>query len=231
VRKHPGSWPNRKVVPVDEKLIARFWTKVDRRGPDECWEWQAARNARGYGVGWIGTRTRLAHRIAWFLTQGAWPSDCLCHQCDNPRCCNPQHLWEGSRADNLEDMRAKGRGSRPPVITTRGESHAVAKLTEAQAKEVLRRGYTGDTHAAIAAEFKTSISNVNAILSGRSWKHLQRPLIDLRHHQTKLTPELVRLIRQQAIGGASRHSLAEAFGISRATIGGVLNRKTWRHVA
>jgi hypothetical protein len=92
----------------------RFWRHVDRRGPDECWPWLAARNELGYGVFWVCAPRRfsvLAHHMAWELTNGPIPpGKLICHRCDNPPCCNPRHGFVGVHTDNMADMKRKGRG-------------------------------------------------------------------------------------------------------------------------
>ena len=106
-------------------LAERFWAKVDKRGPDECWEWTAAKDPNGYGrfrVG-RGMSTALSHRLAWQLTHGEKPSLHVCHHCDNPSCVNPAHLFLGTNADNLADMRAKGRGKTPMAEINRAKTH------------------------------------------------------------------------------------------------------------
>lgn len=92
----------------------QFWSKVDRRAPDECWPWIAkARNKHGYGVMRLrGERRNVkASRYAWILTHGEIASRALqvCHKCDNPSCCNPAHLFLGTALDNTRDMRSKNR--------------------------------------------------------------------------------------------------------------------------
>lgn len=74
-----------------------------------CWEWQGAINNQGYGL--LATPfTRLAHRAAYFTKfPQADRSLCVCHKCDNPRCINTDHHFLGTQADNLNDMRQKGR--------------------------------------------------------------------------------------------------------------------------
>lgn len=104
---------------LNDRLAAspesRFWSRVDKSaGDDGCWLWTAART-RGYGKininGLAGGRKGVpqwTHRVAWILTNG--PTDlCVLHACDNPPCCNPAHLFLGTRQDNAADRDAKGR--------------------------------------------------------------------------------------------------------------------------
>ena len=104
---------------ISAPLEERFWSGVDRRGPDECWNWTRARQTRGLKYGIIGIGSRLdgskravlAHRLAWQLTHGPLARQGLkvLHRCDNPLCCNPAHLFLGTQADNVADMFSKGR--------------------------------------------------------------------------------------------------------------------------
>lgn len=94
-----------------QPLAARFWSKVDKRGPDECWPWMGTRLRPGYGVMQVSGKRVRATRVSWSLHNGApFPQDRIaCHSCDNPNCVNPAHIWAGTHSENTRDMIAKGR--------------------------------------------------------------------------------------------------------------------------
>lgn len=95
---------------LSEKDVSRFWSKVDKRGSEECWPWQGKPNSSGYGQITLKGKTLASHRVAYELTYGSFLTSLLvCHTCDNRICCNPEHLFLGTHQDNLDDMVAKGR--------------------------------------------------------------------------------------------------------------------------
>jgi hypothetical protein len=95
-----------------QQFIDKFWAKVDRRGPDECWTWKAGKDNYGYGQISIKGRSTRAHRVALILTVGE-PETSGLHglhdpiTCNNPGCCNPSHLRWGTHQDNLADFRQR----------------------------------------------------------------------------------------------------------------------------
>jgi len=142
----------------------RFLTKVSPRA-DGCWLWTGLIRADGYGAMRFEGREQGAHRVAWKLFRGkVAPGLAVCHTCDVRACVNPAHLFLGTPAENVRDMRAKGRNRR-------GEKHGSAKLTQAQVRRIKTmlkedRLYVSE----IAREFGVSETTIRAIRDGRTWK-------------------------------------------------------------
>jgi len=95
----------------------RFWKKVVAGDPNECWEWQGHINpVTHYGRIIVAGKSLYPHRVAYELEYGPIPAGLyICHRCDNPRCCNPSHLFAGTPSDKVKDAVQKGRwtGNRP----------------------------------------------------------------------------------------------------------------------
>ena len=147
----------------------RFWAKVRRAGPDDCWLWTAY--ADRYGCFRFNGRVAKAHRVAWELTNGPVPSGlCVLHRCDNPACVNPGHLFLGTDADNVRDRNQKGRQAR-------GQAHGHytsprrgnRKLLPIQAREIRRRLLHGERAADLAREFRVTPCTISDIKMGRTW--------------------------------------------------------------
>jgi len=103
---------------TDKPWQVRFWAKVAvLEDPTACWEWQASCRRNGYGQIWYQGKVLLsAHRVAYEITFGPLQGGLvLRHQCDNPRCCNPNHLLAGDQAANMRDRRVRARDSLSPT--------------------------------------------------------------------------------------------------------------------
>ncbi len=169
---------SKPLPPLSEQDIARFWDKVDKtpgQGPTgECWPWKAA--MRSYGAFWLAGRHRSACRIALFLYCGKDPYPLLaCHSCDWHPCCRGEHLFAGTHGDNSADMVKKDR-------SVRGERHAMAKLTDAQVKELRDLyGPQRKRHAQkvgrisqveLAIRFGIDRHTLRSIIQRKTWDHL-----------------------------------------------------------
>jgi hypothetical protein len=142
-------------------LEQRFWYSIKKT--DGCWEWQAGRYSNGYGLIYDGGRPLRTHRLAWELAHGPIPEGMyVCHHCDNPPCCRPDHLFLGTSADNAADAWTKGRRRK-----------GNAKMTEEQVRELRRRYDAGEGVRALAKEFGIHHSVASRISTRQAWKDVQ----------------------------------------------------------
>jgi DNA-binding NarL/FixJ family response regulator len=231
------------------ETTTRFWNKVQKAGPDECWLWTAATLPKGYGVFSRDGRQVLAHRFSCELALGR-PidrADYVLHSCDNPRCVNPAHLRVGSQADNVKDTwdrrRRKARdvsGVNSPWVThphrmRRGEGVNTAVLTEASVREAWRLILSGHSATETARLLHAPIGSIRAIMQGRSWRHLHdAPSVDAlrsggKRQAPKLTDadksEILRMLAQ----GWTVAAVAAHFNVSTAPVSNLKNYgTTWR---
>lgn len=235
--------------------IARFWSHVDKSG--DCWEWTAGKSSRGYGLFSLGAKhegSMPAHRFAWTIENGPIPDGLfVCHKCDNRKCVNPSHLFLGTHADNMRDMREKGRGPRGdrhwkrryPHLVKRGERCHKAKLTDAQVKTIVHDYYSGESSARdLAKRFGVSAAHVTAITKGmrdavsaeqlarRSEVLMQWRLKSVRrgerNHNSRITEsQAVEIVSRYMAGGVTQRALAREFGVTQTAIYYVIHGKNW----
>jgi hypothetical protein len=179
------SEPNPIPPIMTRERLMTFWSLVSKNVDGDCWLWvgRKDRTTGGfyYGRFCVGYKKYLAHRISYYLHNKRWPKLYVCHTCDFPLCVNPEHLFEGTNADNMRDMAQKGRaacGSRSghytqPERTPKGSGHHRTRLTEQMVidmREEYRRG--GVTHSALARRFGLSKFAIHSIITRRTWKHV-----------------------------------------------------------
>jgi hypothetical protein len=133
-----------------------------------CIEWTGTRVTKGYGLITQDGKPIGTHRLAWELKHGPIPEGMkVCHHCDNPACCNTDHHFLGTNADNMADRNAKGRQAK-------GERSGGAKLTEADVLEIRRRLAAGESQLEISKAFGITRQHVGYIKSGKTWSHLKQ---------------------------------------------------------
>ena len=161
---------------LTDKDLERLWVKVQKAGPDDCWNWTAGTNTSGYGTFGLNGKVVKAHRLAWMLANGPIPKGegahgtCICHTCDIRSCVNPAHLFDDSHIGNMRDRDKKGRGSTPHVP---GEACGTAKLTNKKVLEIRERYAAGGvTQQALADEFNVARSLISLIVNRKNWTHI-----------------------------------------------------------
>ena len=144
-------------------MMKRFWSKVDVKGPDDCWEWQGSCGSQGYGQSyWHPVKRAIgAHRVAYLLTHGDIPKGLqVAHKCHNKRCCNPAHLEAQTNAENnwsnVKDKRTK-----------------TVKLTDWQINFIWYLRLHGVTPSDIAKAVETKLASVENVIYRRG-RHLER---------------------------------------------------------
>lgn len=155
------------ITALDAVEAARFWKKVARGLPQDCWTWGGASRAKGYGVFWLQGAQREATHAALALA-GRFPPKPgahALHSCDNPCCVNPAHLRWGTPKENTDDaqLRQRTRGAKP------GAAHHNAKLTDELVARIYALRAEGLSQRVIGAEVGVGQPAVSRVLSGARW--------------------------------------------------------------
>lgn len=159
--------PTDTTVPIDVNypgLEGRFWEKVDRGEPDECWDWKAGK-VNGYGMIRVGDRQAKASRVSYALAHEDPHGQLVLHTCDNPGCVNPNHLYLGTQLENAQDKVERGRQN-----ISRGEEASTPKLSAEDVIEMRARLDKGETQAALADEYDISPAQMSRIARGVNWE-------------------------------------------------------------
>ena len=159
--------PNRS-KPVLDAFHEKY--KVDPK--TGCWNWTASLMQTGYGQfnprnGKIVT----AHRFSYQTHKGEIPKGMfVCHTCDNRACVNPDHLWIGTNAENLKDMREKGRAVYSPQ---RGEDNHSSKISAKDAEFIF---LSCEKQSVLAEKFNLTQAAISAIQTGKNWRNVTKNL-------------------------------------------------------
>lgn len=231
---------NQMNYPLDD--ISRFWSKVNiikkedgSEDFEKCWEINTGLN-QGYPVFWYNGKTLIATRFIYECFNGPIsPNMCICHKCDNPKCVNPYHLWEGTSQENTRDRHNKNR-------SVKGSDIATSKLIEQDIIDILTKINDGTyiNSSQILEDYSISLTNLYKILNGESWTHVNhnynlkitKQLLSNVENKvnTKLNKDDVLEIVQKYNNGYLLEALSSEYGVSIATISNILNGKTWKHI-
>lgn len=216
------------------KDIQRFWRKIDKREEDDCWIWKGAISNNRYGHMNYDGKDEYSHRLCYMISYGEIPENMeVCHNCNNPLCCNPRHLCIGTHQDNMRYMVDTGR-------STKGEKHPNHLLTEEEIDQI-RDKYSKSKdkikQSDLAMMYEVSTHAISDVICNKTWKddnyvrtvsyeHQQR-LGDI-NGSSKLTWEKVRQIRQKHKNRIRSDYLAKEFNVSNGCISLIINNKTWK---
>jgi hypothetical protein len=154
---------------MNASLLDRFWAKVNKNGPKmphmktRCWLWTGYKDDEGYGGLFFGNVQQRAHRIAYFLKHGNYPSPAGLHKCDNSGCVRWGHVYEGTQLTNIGDRVKRERSAAR-------SKHGRAKLNSKQVKELRVRYAAGEMTKTLAIEYGISTRHIAYIAGGHSWK-------------------------------------------------------------
>ena len=151
-------------------LLDRFTAKYIPEPNSGCWLWTGAALPNGYGLIGAGRRNQghlYAHRASYELHCGAIPQGSyVLHRCDNPWCVNPDHLFVGTQADNMEDKRKKGRA-------LSHEKHPNSILTTEIVASIRSEYAAGDTSLSILGrKHRIGTQHVHDIVRNKIWRSL-----------------------------------------------------------
>jgi hypothetical protein len=210
------------------RILVANCTKRD--GKTGCMDWTKRLSGNGYGKTSFLGRRRFAHTVAWELKnrKSIPPNNLVRHLCPvaNRKCINPDHLAIGTHADNTQDSINAG-------TFPRGETHYNAKITEEQARKIIKTINNGDSVEKRAADIGVSVRMVNEIDRGVSWRHLmtEEDLSKRRRCQNKkyITRDLARMIKA-SYGVGSITERAKRFGVEYNTVYKIDAKINWKDV-
>jgi hypothetical protein len=217
----------------NEKFLLKFWAKINIKNNDDCWNWLGYLNS-GYGVIGYEGKDYKAHRIAYMITYQIenLPSNIFCcHVCDNRKCCNPNHIFLGTSADNVHDMENKGRSKHP-----NGSKNGMAKISEENALEIRRLYATGQYNfSQLSKLYPINDWMIASIIYGKNWKNIGGDIVNtnigrgayLKKLNTDQVSEIKEMLKSELY---TQKEIAIQFNIDSRTVSAINTNKTWRNV-
>lgn len=234
MKKSHGSFnPITGEVNLNERGLHAFWSRVKKKGADDCWEWVGTMSGE-YGVMRVDYGNIKTHRLAWIIHNGQIPDGLwVLHNCPNgdfPACCNCAHLWLGTSEQNSHDRHIKGRDAK-------GEHHGLSKLNASKVLDIEKRIGRGETFRSVAGRYGIAIGGISSIIYGKSWQEVTlhgprngTPRFGINHHKSKLKEEDIPIIRARRNQGESFTAIAKSYHMDRSSIASAYYGESWAHV-
>jgi hypothetical protein len=231
-------------INIKQSDVDRFWRCMDKGTESECWIWKIALCQRGYGKFQVGRKTIRANRFAIVASGREIPDGMFsCHKCDNPPCCNPNHLFIGSPADNQMDMVLKGRSlkgdknpSRIHPELYRGENNHAHQLTDEIVSKLRENPPIGANMNSEALKYAVSASVLRGAILGSTWKHLPSMSQEKIHAflnsnppvRVRISRQTADLVKEQLALGLSAKEIALKMGVHQRTVLRIASGYSWK---
>lgn len=150
----------------EQKVLKKILERIEI-DINSCWNYKGCKILTGYGHMHFRGIDFYVHRAMYILTYGEIPKGMqVLHRCDNPSCCNPEHLFLGTVADNMHDRDSKGRNR----FSKNDYKNKSNKLTKEQIKEIKKSLLEGNTVANLAKEYGVHYYDIYNIKINRSYR-------------------------------------------------------------
>jgi DNA-binding XRE family transcriptional regulator len=245
----------KKIPHLSDADISRFWSYVDKNcdripaleNPElyshvkgNCWEWTGFKDKNGYGKFSVtpnevnklkrNERSFRVPRLAYKLCNDVDLEDKIaCHHCDNPSCCNPDHIYPGTTKENVRDRDSRGRQIFNPAY---GENTGSAKYKEVEIIEFWDLYDAGELKVTeICDRFNMQLEHAYTILSGKKWGYLKRHLTRKRRVKFAEEESIKEIFfRYWTDLSVQQHTLGDEYGLSQTQVGAIVRGEAHRHI-
>jgi hypothetical protein len=197
-------------IKYNEKDVKRFWSHVNIKNENECWEWTGYKDKKGYGRININSKMIGTHRFSYLIYNKIIPDGMLIlHSCNNPSCVNPTHLRAGTNKDNAQDSLLAGTSR---SLHQNGEKNTSSKITENQAIKIIELYNSGVLLKDISEMFNIQVPAIQRIATGKRWSHIKNNPNKGRMYKLREEGENIRKL--YATGQYTYKTLGNLYNVS-----------------